>query len=147
MDSHADTFVLGVNALVIQYHGRPVNILSYDPALGYHAYQKVSSVIGYDHPITGQTYHLVIHQAISIPHLEHHLLFPMQSCVNEVIINEIPKFLASNATNETHFIIVTDPDDPVQRVILPLAICGVTKYLPTWPITKLECESGLYPSL
>ena len=73
MDSHADKYVLGADALVIQYHGRPVNVLSYDPALGDRTYQTVSGVIGYEHPITGQTYHLVIHQAIRISHLEHHL--------------------------------------------------------------------------
>ena len=60
----------------------------------------------------------------------------MQACVNDVIINEIPKFLASNPTNETHSIIVTDPDDPSQRVIFPLSIRGVTTYFPTRPITK-----------
>ena len=62
----------------------------------------------------------------------------MQSCVNDVTINEIPKFLASNPTNETHSIIVTDPDDPSQRVILPLAIHRITMYFPTRPITKVE---------
>ena len=116
------TYVLCSNALVIQYHGRPANDLSYDPSLGDRPYQTVSGVIGYDHPITGQSYHPVIHQAISIPHLEHHLLCPMQARVNDVTISEIPKFLAPNPTNETHFIIVTNPDDPAQRVILPLAI-------------------------
>ena len=62
LDSHADTCVLGANALVIQDHGRPLNVLSYDQSLGDRTYKTVSGVIGYDHPITGQTYHLVIHQ-------------------------------------------------------------------------------------
>ena len=84
-----------------------------------------------------QTYNLVIHQAISIPHLKYHLLCPMQDRVNDLTINELPKYLASNPTNETHSIIVPDPDDPEQRVILPLAIRGVTTYLLTQPITKL----------
>ena len=47
----------------------------------------------------------------------------------------------------THSIIVTDPGDPAQRVILPLDIRGVTTYLPTWHITKGEWESNSYPSL
>ena len=136
LDSHADICVLGANALLIQDHGRPVNVLSYNPYLVDRTYQKVSGVIGYDHPIMGQTYHLVIHQAISIPCLEHHLLCPMQARVNDITINEITKFLASNPKNETHSIIVTDPDDPAQRVILHLDICGVTTYFPTHPITK-----------
>ena len=134
--SHADTYVLGANTLVIQYHGRPVNFLSCYPYLVDRTYQTVSGVIGYDHPILGQTYHLVIHQAISITHLDHHLLFTMQARVNDVTINKITKFLASNLTNETHYIIVIDPDDPAQRVILSLTIRGVTKYFPTRPITK-----------
>ena len=62
----------------------------------------------------GQTYHLVIHQLIRIPHLEHHLIFRMHTRVNDVTINEIPRFLASNLTNDTHSIIVTDPDDLAQ---------------------------------
>ena len=121
--------------------------MSYNSALGDPTYQTVIGVIGYDHPITGQTYHLVFHQAISIPHLEHHLLCPIQYRVNNVTINEIPKLLASNLKNETHSIIVVDPDDPVQIVILYLAIRGVTTHFPTRPITKGERESGLYPSL
>ena len=89
------------------------------------------------HPIIGQTYHLVLHQEISISHLEHHLLFPIQSCVNYVTIDETPKSPASNPTNETHYITVTDPNDPAQLVIFPLAIRGVTTYFPTRPITKV----------
>ena len=136
LDSHADTCLLCADALVTQDHGHPVDVFPYGLALGYRNYQTVSGVIGYEHLIMGQTYHLDIHEEISIPHLEHHLLYPMKARVNDVTINEIPKFIASNPTNETHSIIVTDPDDPAQRVILTLDICGVTKYLPTRPITK-----------
>ena len=71
----------------------------------------------------------------------------MQACVNDVTTNEIPKFFASNLKNETHSVIVTDTDDPDQRVILPLDIRGVTMYFPTRYITKGEWESGSYPSL
>ena len=46
LDSHADTCVLGANALVIQDHGRPVNVLSYYPDLGDRTYQTLSGVIG-----------------------------------------------------------------------------------------------------
>ena len=79
-------------------------MLPYEPALGDLIYQTVIGVIGYDHPITGQTYQLVIHQARSIPHLEQHLLFPMQAHVNDVTINEITKFLAPNTTIDTYYL-------------------------------------------
>ena len=136
LESHADTCVLGANTLLIQYYGHPVNVLSYDPDLEDCNYQTVNGVIGYDYPITGQTYHLVIHKAISIPHLKHQRICPIQSRVNYVTIGENPKSPASNPTNETHSIIVTDPDDPAQRVISPLAIRRVTTYFPNRPITK-----------
>ena len=112
LDSFYDTCVSCANALVVQDHGRPVNVLTYNPVLGDRTYKKVSGVIRYNHPITGQRYHLVIQQAISIPHLEHHFLCNMQARVNDVTINEIPKFLASNLTIDTHSIIVTDLYDP-----------------------------------
>ena len=97
--------------------------------------------------LQGNTYDLVIHQSISIPHLGNHLLCPIQACVNDVNIIEISNCFASNLTNETHYIIVTDPDDPSQRLIFPLAMHGVTMYLLTQHITKESWESGLYPSL
>ena len=99
-------------------------------------YQTVSGVIGYDHPITRQIYHLVIHQSLIIPNLEHNLLCPMQACVNDATINEIPKYLAYNLTNETHSIIVTDTNETKQRMVIPLDVFKVTTYLPTRPITK-----------
>ena len=71
----------------------------------------------------------------------------MQSHANDVTINEIPKFIASDLTNETHSIIVLDPDEPVQRVIFPLAVRRVTTYFPPWHITRVEWESGSNPSL
>ena len=45
LDSHTDTCVLGANALGIQYYGHSINVLSYDPSLGYHTYQRVIGVI------------------------------------------------------------------------------------------------------
>ena len=71
----------------------------------------------------------------------------MQARVNDLTINEIPKFLAYNPKNETQSIIVIDHDDPSQQVIFPLDISGVTMYLPTQTITKRTWESSLYPSL
>ena len=71
----------------------------------------------------------------------------MQPCIDDVTINEIPKFLAYILINETHSIFVTDPIDPAQRLISTLAIIGVTVYFPTRTITKYEWESGSYSRL
>jgi len=92
LDSHADTTVLGGDALIFQNYDRPVEVLGYDSSMGPKTYQTVSGALAFDHPMTGQTYLLVFHQAISMPRLDHHLLCLMQCRVNDVIVNDVPNF-------------------------------------------------------
>ncbi len=78
LDWHADTCVLGCDALILLNYNRPLIVEGYDPSLGTKTYATVSGVLAYDDPVTGKVYHLVINQAIHIPHLNHHLLCPTQ---------------------------------------------------------------------
>ena len=77
VDSHADTTCLGSGALKLFDYDCPVNVQGYDSALGVKQYQTSSVAVGYIHPFTGQKYHLVVHQAIHMPELYHHLLCPV----------------------------------------------------------------------
>ncbi len=129
LDSHANTCVLGHGALIILDYNRPVSVVGYDESLGRKTYQTMSGVVAYDDPQTRMTLHLIINQAIHIPHLDHHLLCPMQCPVNDVIINNLPKFLAADPTDQTHALTLTNPDNPLQPVILPLTLRGVTLVL------------------
>ena len=78
VDSHADTTCLGAGALKLFDFNCPVRVQGYDESLGTREYQTVSGAIGYQHPFSGRCYHLIIHQAIHMPELGHHLLCPMQ---------------------------------------------------------------------
>ncbi len=78
LDSHADTCVLGHDALILLDYNRPIIVKGYELSLGTKTYATVSRVFAYDDPVTGEVYHLVINQAIHIPHLDHHLLCPIQ---------------------------------------------------------------------
>jgi hypothetical protein len=89
LDSHANTCVLGHDALIIFDYNRPVSIVGYDESHGSKTYQTVSGVVAYDDPQTGRMLHLIINQAIHIPHLDHHLLCPMQCHVNDVTVNSL----------------------------------------------------------
>jgi hypothetical protein len=129
LDSHANTCVLGRDALIILDYNRPVSVVGYDESLGSKTYQTVSGVVAYDDPQTGRTLQMIINQAIYIPHLDHPLLCPMQCRVNDVIINNVPKFLATGPTDQTHALTLTDPNNPLQPVILPLFLRGVTLVL------------------
>jgi hypothetical protein len=102
LDSHADTSILSRHALIILYYNRPVFVVGYDESLGTHVYQTVSGVVAYTDPTTRKMLHLVINQAIHIPHLDHYLLCPMQCHVNDMTIKKMPKFLVTRPTDHTH---------------------------------------------
>jgi hypothetical protein len=59
LDSHADTCVLGPDALIILDYNRPVSVVGYDESLGSKTYQTVSGVVAYNDPQTGRTLHLI----------------------------------------------------------------------------------------
>jgi hypothetical protein len=54
LDSHADTCVLGCDALILLDYNRPVIVEGYDPSLGTKTYTTVSGVLAYDDPVTGK---------------------------------------------------------------------------------------------
>ena len=147
LDSHADTCCVGKHALIIQNYDKPVTVYGYDESLGPQTYDTVSAVINYTNPMDGTTIHLVIHQAIHIPTLDHHLLCPMQCRVNEVVINDCPKFLCKDPTETSHAIVVDDPTKEGESLVLPLMLQGVTSYLPVLTPTEDEWQSGLYPQV
>ena len=84
LDSCADTYVLGGGAVVVAYFNEPVNVQGYEPSLGTKTYKNITGAVGYCDPVSGSVYHLVIHQAIYIPGLDHHLLSPIQCRVADV---------------------------------------------------------------
>ena len=116
-------------------------------SLGSKIYQTVSGVVAYDDPQTGRMLHLIINQAIHIPHFDHHLLCPMQYHVNDATINNLPKFLVANPTDQIHALTITDPNNPLQPVILPLTLRGVTLLLNVRTVTINEFNSQDYPGL
>ncbi len=135
--------MLGHDALIILDYNRPVSVVGYDESLGSKTYQTVSGVVAYDDPQTRRTLHLIINQAIHIPHLDHHLLCPMHR-VNDVIVNNLPNFLVANPTDQMHALTLTDPDNPLQLVILPLTLRGVTLVLNVRSMTINEFNSHNY---
>ena len=93
LDSHADTCCIGRNALIIFETSKEVHVSPFHPNLaGISNCPIVSAALAYDDPRTGQCHILVLHQAIYFEHLEHNLLCPMQLRMNDVVIDECPKF-------------------------------------------------------
>ena len=75
--NHADTCVVGDNALITHDFDRPVLVSGYDKSVSRMEACTVTAVLSYDDSLTGDVTRLVFHQAIHIPVLKHNLLFPM----------------------------------------------------------------------
>ena len=82
--------MVGTNtALLIHDYDRPIQVPGYDEGVcEMEACRTVSAVIEYDHPESGDTYILILHQAVIIPEMEKNLLFPLQMRDNNVRVND-----------------------------------------------------------
>ena len=139
LDSHADTCVAGKNCLVTEVYDKTVSVSGYDPNLGTKkAMQIVSAAVAYDDPASGETLILRIHQAVHIPTMTNNLLCPMQMRLNDVEVNDCPKFVHDNPTDKTHTITVKGDND---TLVIPLSLKGVTSYFPTRIPTAAENET------
>jgi hypothetical protein len=107
LDSHADASVVGMEVITFQDFERPVKISGYDPkGLMAMALKTVSAGMAYDVLGSGRVVIIIVHPAINLTHLTHKLLNPMQMRLNDVVVNETPKFRCANPTNLSHTIIV-----------------------------------------
>ena len=109
LDNHADTTVLGTNtALNIHDFERPVRVHGYDSTVAQRDDCKtVFGVVAYDHP-DGTVYYLVFHQAILIPQMTVSLISSMHLRDNDIVVNDEPKHMVLNPTNEHHCITVNE---------------------------------------
>jgi len=142
LDSHADTCVIGEDSLAIHDFNRPVNATGYDPNQPVaKALQTVSAALAYDDPVNGEVIILVVHQAIHIPHLSHNLLSPFQMRLNDVTVNDIPRFLNDNPTETTHTLSVPGGFETGDEYVIPLDLFGVSSGFPTRKPTEQEYDS------
>ena len=63
----------------------------------------------------------------------------MQGRVNDVTINETPKFMVDDPTDQTHALTLPDPVHPSQTITLPLKLRGVISLLNVRTVTADQC--------
>ena len=98
----------------------PVSVQGYDPSLGAKEYRVISDAIKYIQPYTGAIYHMIIHQAVYMPQLDHHLMCPNQCRAHGVSVNDCPRIYVQDLHQESHAVVTIDEygDD----VIIPFSI-------------------------
>ena len=125
LDTHADTGVVGSNALFSHDYGRTVNVCGYDPSKGATSGPPViSAAIAHVVKEAGEDVMLVTHQAIGVPTIKHNLSCPFQLGSNDVMVNNCPRMFESNPTEESHSIIATDQYGDKYQI--PLSLHNVT---------------------
>ena len=112
----------------------------YDPKVGSTHTCIVDATVNYTEPETGQVVIFLIHQAIEMNCLNHHITCLMQCFMNGVLINEVSKFLAPVSDEMMHAIQLVNPFDAIHPIIIPIQFHGVTSYMrnPTWEEYKDE---------
>jgi hypothetical protein len=89
-----------------------------------HSLHTISGARAYDCPDSGETFILIVHQAIHNPKLKHNVLSPFQMWLNDVTVSNTLKFMTEMPTEKDHAIVVIDPDSN-DKLIIPLLVHGV----------------------
>jgi hypothetical protein len=66
----------------------------------------------------------------------------MQLCVNNIIINEQPKFMMEDPDDPCHALVVPIKDDESFVIPFPLMLDGIATYFPTFKPTKEQYETA-----
>ena len=83
LDSHANTCVVGNNALITHSYGRIVTVNGYDPSLGQVTnLDIVSAQVAYELPNSSNVVLLNINKYVHMPTMENNLLCPIQPQMN-----------------------------------------------------------------
>ena len=142
LDSHADTCVVGKNALIVHDYDRKVNVTGYDPIQPTEkSLRIVSAALAYDDSKSGKVTILVLNQAINVPHPEHNLVSPFQMRLNGVKVKDTPRLLTEIPTEKTHTLIVPGAFGIEDELVIPLEVHGVSSVFQTWKPTTHEYDT------
>ena len=102
--------------------------------------KTVSGSLPYDYLNPGKTVIIVVHQAIYVPTMDCNLICPMQVRMNDIKLDEKPKILTEDPTNESHAISCEDNTGTLINRTQELK--GVTSYFPKRKQTKNEFDTS-----
>ena len=95
LDSHADSPVVGCNAEIIEDSGQIVHVSGFTEKLGRPlTVSVVTAAVMYDCELTGNSYVLVIHNALYIKEMVINLIPPIMMRLSGLEVDECPKFLS-----------------------------------------------------
>ena len=142
LDSHADSPVVGKYATVLEESGKRVHVSGFTKSLGNPlSVPVVTAAVAYDCDITGDTHILVICNALYLDEMEVNLIPPMMMRLAGIKVDECPKFLSDNPSEENHSAFFEE-----FGIRIPFLLDGIISYIPTRkPSTsELKANEGNY---
>ena len=105
LDSHADTCAVSEGTTIpIHDYNTPVRVHGYMGDVEHRTARTVNAIMAYDDPKDGQTFMLIVQQALLIPKLKQILLCPNQMRDHGLRVNDEPKFTLDNPQDHHHAI-------------------------------------------
>ena len=136
LDSHADSPVVGKNVYIIRPTGRKVSVKGFTDQLGAPILvPEVDAAVVYDCEYTGKSVVLVIQNALHLRNMDVNLIPPFMMRLAGLKVDECPKFLAENPSQDSHSIYSTECNFRI-----PLHLDGIISFFPSRRPSKKELE-------
>jgi hypothetical protein len=132
LDSHANMPVVGRHAHIISDTGRIAEVNAFTPDYEPMQLPIVDAAIQYDCPYDGQSYILIIRNALHVPAMKNNLLPPFVMREAGIQVFDTPKIQMTDPTIEDHSICF-----PETGFRIPLTLWGMFSYFPTSKPTTL----------
>ena len=145
MNSHADSPVIGSEALIVRTHDKKDQVNGFANSLGTKTVDVMDAALGYEYEFTGYIYIMIVRNTLYSKKIGYHLIAPFIIILAGVEGNKQPKFMNQQPTTKHHSVFF-----PNDNICLPLSIKGILSYLPTRkPIlaeyNKIETQLELTP--
>ena len=127
LDSHADSPVVGSNCHILRSTGKTVRVSGFANELGKALDVKVvDAVVAYDDPMEGNTYLLVLKNALHVPSMTYNLLPSFMMRLAGIEVKECPKFLSEAPDEKDHSIYFRE-----EGIRIPLQLRSTISLIPT----------------
>jgi len=135
LDTHANMVVVGAQATIIQRSGRTVEVNPFaDVCNKVKNVPIVDAAVAYDCPYTGETYLLIMRNALYVPSMDHNLIPPFIMREAGLTVNDVPRIhCGGDVTRESHCIVSKDPS-----LRIPLRLNGVFSQFTTRALSQEE---------
>ena len=127
LDSHANMVVVGRNTAIINDTGRTAEVSPFTPdCSSLQNVPVVNAAIGYDCEHAGESYLLVVMNAISVPSMDHNLIPPFIMREAGIDVKSTPKIHVEDPCVEDHSICLKE-----ENLRIPLKLNGIFSYFPS----------------